>query len=1177
LPLAAALVLLCGAAPAPRGFGASGTLKIRVPDSQLKAMAGQEGSRLVADYGSFAVFEAPASRAASVAASVAGAEVLNDENKILLNAGALDTTTPEVKALSQPVGEFAGKNMLLVQFAGPVRPEWYAQMTGAGAAVVTYIPTNAYLLYGDAKQIAATQAWGQVASFVQWQGAYRDEYRIDPKAAAMMNDPAHANDQRQLFSIQLVKDAATNAQTLGLISKLAGGPTFSEYEVLNYHNIVVPIAPAQLAQVAARGDVVSIQVYVVPTMADERQDQIVSGALSGGQPTGPGYLAWLQSKGFTQAQFDASGFVVDVSDSGIDNATTSPNHFGLYAGGVRPGTSRIMYNRLEGTAHSPSTLQGCDGHGTLNTHIVLGWDDSSGFPFADTLGYHYGLGMCPWTRAGSSVIFDPQAYTAPNFPMLQSSAYHDGARLSTNSWGALVGGAYNADAQAYDALVRDAQPSGSMFPADGNQEMVIVFAAHNGGPGAGSIGAPGSAKNVLTCGAAENVQPFGGPDGCGEDDTLADNANDIATFSSRGPCQDQRVKPDICAPGTHVSGGVFQVASPGPTGTADPCFNGVQVCGGPSSSHFWPTTQQFYSASSGTSHSTPCVAGACALLRQYFINLGMAPPSPAMTKAFIMNSARYMNGAGANDSLYSNNQGMGELDLSQVFGRSQVNTVLRDENPLDLFTATGQTRVFTGSIIDSTQPFRATLVWTDAPGPTSGNAYVNNLDLTVSAGGNTYHGNVFTGANSVTGGSADARNNAESVFLPAGVSGAFTVTVTAANIAADGVPGNGSALDQDFALVIYNGSSAPIAILNGTGANTFSDAIGVGNGNGNGRIDPGESSIRVNVPIANNGNIPATGVTGTLVSNTPTVSVTTAASAYADLSPAGGTATNATPYVISVSPSHPCTAPISLTLNIHSTQADAAYNFSFPTGLPGGGGPFTISYTGPAVAIPDGNPTTGATVSVPVSGLPGSISDLNVRFDGSSCSATQGATTVGLDHSWVGDLTVFLTSPSGTMVTLMNRPGGVNNSGNNFCQTTLDDQATSPIQTIMSTGAPWTGSFTPASPLSGFNGQSPNGVWQLRVTDSVSGDIGNIRAFSLIFTTVGAPDCDPPHSTCGSADFNCDGAFGTDTDIEAFFACIAGTCPPPPCTSTADFDGDTHPGTDADIEAFFRVLSGLPC
>jgi subtilisin family serine protease len=62
---------------------------------------------------------------------------------------------------------------------------------------------------------------------------------------------------------------------------------------------------------------------------------------------------------------------------------------------------------------------------------------------------------------------------------------------------------------------------------------------------------------------------------------------------------------------------------------------------------------------------------------------------------------------------------------------------------------------------------------------------------------------------------------------------------------------------------------------------------------------------------------------------------------------------------------------------------------------------------------------------------------------------------------------------------------------------------------------------------------------------------------------------------CGSADFNGDGDIGTDADIEAFFACLAGACCP--TCGSADFNGDGDVGTDADIEAFFRVLAGGHC
>lgn len=91
---------------------------------------------------------------------------------------------------------------------------------------------------------------------------------------------------------------------------------------------------------------------------------------------------------------------------------------------------------------------------------------------------------------------------------------------------------------------------------------------------------------------------------------------------------------------------------------------------------------------------------------------------------------------------------------------------------------------------------------TDAPGPLSGNAYINNLDLEVDVDGTTYKGNVFNVHNSVTGGTADTRNNYEAVFLPPGTNGAITVRVIPTNIAGDGVPGSGDATDQDFALVV---------------------------------------------------------------------------------------------------------------------------------------------------------------------------------------------------------------------------------------------------------------------------------------------------------------------------------------------------------------------------------------
>jgi hypothetical protein len=68
-----------------------------------------------------------------------------------------------------------------------------------------------------------------------------------------------------------------------------------------------------------------------------------------------------------------------------------------------------------------------------------------------------------------------------------------------------------------------------------------------------------------------------------------------------------------------------------------------------------------------------------------------------------------------------------------------------------------------------------------------------------------------------------------------------------------------------------------------------------------------------------------------------------------------------------------------------------------------------------------------------------------------------------------------------------------------------------------------------------------------------------------------------PGTQCGTADFDGDGDSGTDADIEAFFACLAGNCCATCFPGGADFNADGDAGTDADIESFFRVLAGGPC
>ena len=864
------------------------------------------------------------------------AEQREKPSLILLNAGAVDTAEPPAANRSS-IDASGGKRMRLIKFAGPIQPSWYAMLRNSGVTIVDYIPHFAYLVYGDADSLQRLSGEAARAdSPITWQGAYLDNDKIDPGVYRSRTDLLTELGAEN-FAVQLIQDDEANRATLDLIETFRTSPIVNQWDFRHYRNIIIGLSEEGIRQVAARPDVISIQPELPMRKLDERQNRIISGYVASGLPAPGNYLTYLSSKGFTQAQFDASNFTVNISDSGVDNAVTGPtqdpNHFSLRRLGEPNGATRFTYARLVGTPNVGSTIQGCDGHGMINATIIGGYvpdgNPFNTFPHADASGFRWGLGVAPFVKLGSSVIFDPNNFTNPNLVALEEQAYADGARISSNSWGNGVN-SYGVNAQTFDGIVRDALPN-----AVGNQEYTVIFAAGNNGIGANTVGNPGVAKNVLTAGASENVNPFGGADGCGTTDAQANNALDIIPFSSRGPAADQRKKPDLMAPGTHVSGGNAQETNVSPvSGNGDDlaCFAAGGVCAGPGGADFFPAGQEWYTASSGTSHSTPAIAGGAALVRQYFINKGMLPPSPALTKSLLMNGAAFMSGAGANDDLYSNNQGMGLMNLDRVFssvdGVASGNSVIRDQLPADTFTASGQTRTFSGSF-DSSKPFRVTLAWTDAPGPTSGNAFVNNLDLEVVINGTTFLGNVFTLGNSTVGGTADIRNNVESVFIAPTNTGviSYQITVRGTNIAGNGVPGNATSLDQDFALVASNVTSAGFPTVDAVGVTYVAD-----NGSpANGVPDPGET-VNVTLDLRNVGTAASAGVTASLRSTGGIVSQSPLQN-YGSLT-AGGPAVSRQ-FTFQVPAGTPCGGQITLTFDIddgsgNDTTFVKTYNLGTP-------------------------------------------------------------------------------------------------------------------------------------------------------------------------------------------------------------------------------------------------------
>jgi len=108
----------------------------------------------------------------------------------------------------------------------------------------------------------------------------------------------------------------------------------------------------------------------------------------------------------------------------------------------------------------------------------------------------------------------------------------------------------------------------------------------------------------------------------------------------------------------------------------------------------------------------------------------------------------------------------------------------------------------------------------------------------------------------------------------------------------------------------------------------------------------------------------------------------------------------------------------------------------------------------------------------------GTIVDLNFKME-------------TLLHTYDGDITFSITSPSGVEVVLSNRHGS---SGENYINTVFDDSASASISTG---SAPFTGSFRPETPLSVYNGTEVHGKWILKVNDQAGSDTGHVERYCL--------------------------------------------------------------------------------
>ncbi len=668
-----------------------------------------------------------------------------------------ELNVPAVLRYTPEQAEAAG--VYLLQFSGPVLDEWKQAVEKLGAQIGPYIPDYAFIVRMDTAAKAAVEA----QSFVRWVGVYQPAYKL-----AESIDRSTSRSYRVLLA-----PWADGAAVTGVFSALdENSRGYSD-------GYTVVLNGEQVDQAAYMPDVL----WIEPLYLNQLHNDVGGGTIMGGT------TAW--ASGYT-----GSGVTVAIADTGIDTGVAGTIHQD-FAGRIANIYSwPVQYAdygygcATSNTGADDGAADKASGHGSHVAGSVAGSGAASGgqlkgLAYQASIVFQATEQYTTWT---SPSAYCQNGYTLTGIPddvrQLLQQAYTAGARTHNNSWGGGTSGVYDTQAGLFDNF---------LFT---NQDFAVTVSAGNSGTDANndgyvddnSVKSPAASKNVITIGASDNERSIGGYSAYtwtelwGDDfsaaptgiDRTSDSRQELAAFSSRGPMNDGRIKPDLVAPGTNI----LSVRSSLATGSG------------------WGSYNTYYMYMGGTSMASPLSSGAAALVRDYYIDgEGHANPSAALVKATLINSAVDISGYGtasreAGLPIPNNHEGWGLIDVGAATTPGAREFV---DNTSGLSTGGLWSQQYT---VSAGKPFKVTLVWSDKDGtPSSGKALVNDLNLRVTAPGGTviYLGNRFTGGWSVTGGSADTINNVENVYVQSPTAGSWKVEVLGANIPTG---------PQRFALVI---------------------------------------------------------------------------------------------------------------------------------------------------------------------------------------------------------------------------------------------------------------------------------------------------------------------------------------------------------------------------------------
>src|SRR5262249_48029546 len=149
----------------------------------------------------------------------------------------------------QPLG-----GLYIVQFVGPIKDDWLEALKATGVEVVTYIPSNAYVVCGNSVSAARLLSFATQNRFAQYVGDYEPAFRLTSGLRAVREKEGSALVD---VTVQVI-DGPEAKRTIANLAALASEVLGSD-QVMNYHNVALRVKAADLAQIASYGDVFAIE------------------------------------------------------------------------------------------------------------------------------------------------------------------------------------------------------------------------------------------------------------------------------------------------------------------------------------------------------------------------------------------------------------------------------------------------------------------------------------------------------------------------------------------------------------------------------------------------------------------------------------------------------------------------------------------------------------------------------------------------------------------------------------------------------------------------------------------------------------------------------------------------------------------------------------------------------